>query len=368
MNEMDLLEQFCAAVPAPEGARLSHARSALLATAAAPVPASMRTRWTRPRRLATLAFAATATAAVLVLTLATPFGGSLTPPASAATLLQRAAKAALSQPAATAGQYIYTEVTGPGDTPLSGSAVVQTWQSVDGTRPGVVESRGTCGPLPTAQAGELPGQTPPAPPSSAPATPARTEPSLLPPQPSHCAAIIRGSAGSPPASTYAGLQTLPADPAALLRYLDEHYHAMQAPGQTLSTATREYLAISDILENLGVLPGRLEAAMFQALQQLPGMTLIPHVTDYAGRTGTAAAWRNGGFEFEMIFNPDTYQFMGQQEVALPGNHGGYGAGARVWGMALLASGVTSTVPSVPRTTQYCALLWQDFAAGLPVGC
>ena len=365
MNEMDLLEQFCAAVPAPEPARLSRARAALLTRTTPATLARPRTRWNRPRGLAVLAAAATATAAALVLTLATPIGSKLTSPADAATLLQRAATAALNQPAATAGQYIYTEVTGPGD--ATAGAVVKTWQSVDGTRPGVVESQGICGPLGTAQAGQLPGETAPTPPPNAPLTQA-SKATTPPPAPAHCAAIIKGTSGSPAASTYAGLATLPTDPAALLRYLDEHYQPMLGPGAALSPATREYLAMSDILENLGVLPGRLEAAMFQALQRLPGITLVPHVTDYAGRPGTAAAWTNDGFSFELIFNPATFQFMGQQELALPGNHLGYAAGARVWGMSLLASGVTSTVPSVPETTQFCALLWQDFAAGLPAGC
>jgi hypothetical protein len=79
-----------------------------------------------------------------------------------------------------------------------------------------------------------------------------------------------------------------------------------------------------------VLPGALESAMFQALQQLPGLTVVRDVTDYAGRTGIATAWVNDNWEFELI------------------------------------SGITpQALASVRTSTQYLTLLWQDFAARLP---
>jgi hypothetical protein len=110
-------------------------------------------------------------------------------------------------------------------------------------------------------------------------------PASLPARSASCNATIGGTPTSPPASTYQGLETLPTDPGALLSYLAAHYRPMLFPGQTMSRAAREYEAIGDILENLGVLPGTLESAMFQALQQLPGMTVVQDVTDYAGRHG-----------------------------------------------------------------------------------
>lgn len=165
--------------------------------------------------------------------------------------------------------------------------------------------------------------------------------------------------------TYAGLKTLPASPAALLAYLNAHFQWPIATGMTVDSAAREYMAISTILENLGILPGALESAMFRALAELPGMTVVPHVTDYAGRTGTAVGWSNDGDRYELIFNPSTYQFMGQQEVAEPGNPDGTPAGQVVSGMAVLATGVTSTAPATSRNTAFYPLLWQDFAAGQP---
>lgn len=89
------------------------------------------------------------------------------------------------------------------------------------------------------------------------------------------------------------------------------------------------------------------------------------LTDYAGRTGTAVAWSNDSYLFELIFNPSTYQFMGQQEVAEPGNRAGTPAGQVVWGMALLAAYVTDTAPAVSRSTEFYPILWQDFAPGVP---
>jgi hypothetical protein len=280
-------------------------------------------------------------------------------------VLQRAATTALAQPVAGPGLYIYTVVTGPGSVigpygrPVTERAVVQTWQSVDGTQAGAIESRNTCGPLNTAQFGLIPGVTPSPPPSSEPTL--KASPFRPKPTPTHCSATILPTSWSPPASTYAGLKTLPTSPSALLAYLNTHYQQIFPPGWMVSNAAREYLAISSILENLGVLPGALESAMFRALAELPGMSVVPNVTDYAGRSGTAVAWSNGGYRFELIFNPSTYQFMGQQEVAEQGST----AGLVVWGMALLASSVTNSVPAVSRSTEFYPILWQDFAPGLP---
>jgi hypothetical protein len=41
------------------------------------------------------------------------------------------------------------------------------------------------------------------------------------------------------------------------------------------------------------------------------------------------------------------------------------AGHVLSGMAMPATFVTSSVPPVPRSTEFCPLLWQDFACGLP---
>lgn len=286
----------------------------------------------------------------------------------ATNLIARAATTALTQPVAGPGQYIYTEVTGPAGVILADGrpgiepAVVQTWQSVDGTKAGAIEGHNACGPLGYAQFGLLPGETLSPPPSGPPLKTPRFTPK---PTPATCSATILPASWSPPASTYAGLKTLPASPAALLAYLNAHFQWPIATGMTVDSAAREYMAISTILENLGILPGALESAMFRALAELPGMTVVPHVTDYAGRTGTAVGWSNDGDRYELIFNPSTYQFMGQQEVAEPGNPDGTPAGQVVSGMAVLATGVTSTAPATSRNTAFYPLLWQDFAAGQP---
>lgn len=367
MNEMKLVEEFCAAVPPPPPDRLAEARARVTAAAGA------RRRGPRitPVRLAWTGALTVVSAAALVVGLGIPFGGSLAPSADAAQMLQRAAATALTQPVAGPGQYIYTEVTGPGNViladglPSTEPAVVKTWQSVDGTKAGAIESQNACGPLGRLQFGLLPGEALHPRPSSGPPLKASTSTGKPTPTPTSCSATILPTSWSPPASTYDGLKTLPTSPSALLAYLNAHYQALHPRWLTLSSATREYLAISDILEYLGVLPGALESAMFRALAQLPGMSVVPHVTDYAGRTGTAVAWSNDSYLFELIFNPSTYQFMGQQEVAEPGNRAGTPAGQVVWGMALLAAYVTDTAPAVSRSTEFYPILWQDFAPGVP---
>jgi hypothetical protein len=377
MDEIKLVENFCAAVPPPSAQRLDPARARVMAAAGRvpPEAAPGGRRWSWRARPATLAWTgavgalAAGTAVALTIGLVIAPRGSVAPPSDAAQVLDRAATTALTQPVASPGQYIYTEVIGPAAVILPDgrpgikTAVVRTWQSVDGTRAGAIEGHNTCGPLNTLQFGLLPGVTLSPPPSSEPTLkPARFRPK---PTPATCSATILPATWSPPASTYAGLETLPTTPAALLAYLNAHFQWLTATGMTVTSADREYMAISSILENLGVLPGALESAMFRALAELPGMTVVPGVADYAGRTGTAVAWSNGGDRFELIFNPSTYQFMGQQEVAESGNSRGTPAGQVIGGMALLASGVTGTVPAVSGGTTFYPVLWQDFAPGVP---
>jgi hypothetical protein len=379
MNEMKLLEEFCAAVPPPSAERLGPARARLLAAAGLvppdTAPGARRRLWrVTPARLVWTGALAVVTAAVLIAALGLTSGhgpavgaagGPAAPSADAARVLYRAATTALTQPVPGPGQYIYTEVTGPASVilpdgrPGTKRAVVATWQSVDGTKAGAIEGQNSCHPLNQGQAGLLPGVTLSPPPSSEPTLSAGKPANFKPrPTPARCSATILPATWSPPGSTYAGLKTLPTSPAALLAYLNAHFQWLTATGMTVTSADREYMAISTILENLGVLPRALEAAMFRALAEFPGMTVVPDVTDYADRSGIAVAWPNGDYRFELIFNSSTYQFMGQQEVAEP-------TGQVVSAMALLASGVTSTIPAVSRGISFLPILWQDFASGLP---
>ncbi len=126
MNEMKQLEDFCAAVPPPDAARLARTRARVLSTAADPTRAGagrgrLGARITLPRLALTGGLAAVAAAAVAI-ALVSPAGpGAGTGPGTgpggglrldAAVVLHRAAAAALTAPAAGRGQFLYIVVHG----------------------------------------------------------------------------------------------------------------------------------------------------------------------------------------------------------------------------------------------------------------
>jgi hypothetical protein len=55
--------------------------------------------------------------------------------------------------------------------------------------------------------------------------------------------------------------------------------------------------------------------LYRAAALIPGVKVIPHVTNALGQPGIAVAWGNGEAvdSHEWIFNPVTYQFIGEQD-------------------------------------------------------
>ena len=344
MNEMELLEDFCAVVPPPEHDRLRGLRATMLAG-----EQSARTRRTRgrgwaarlqltPIRLASSAVLAAGTAAILVLALASgsparPVG----PPASAAQLLQLAAAAALTQPVPAGNQFIYTEAAGPaailygsGSHVTNGPRVTETqqkWASVDNSKPGAMAMTKPCALL---MVGGQPGP---------PLTYAACHPT-----------IGAGSDFESGLRNYVAWEKLPTDPAALLNYIKNHYapgyaqaaHAWtpppQAPGSPFPIAEPQWdwMQLSVDIALTGVLPPQVGAALFKALALLPGVYLVQHVTDYAAKPGIAVAMKYGGNQVnEVIFDPGSYKFIGTQSVI--GNQVGQA-------YALVRTAIVNTAP------------------------
>jgi len=386
MNEMKLLEAFCASVAKPSAQWQDCTRARLLSTAAAPPGLIARGRGrtkdrarplTRLRHAVTchprtaLTAAAAATAAAVVFGAGIAFGGSsLAPPANAAELLQRAAATALTVPVAHAGQYIYTEAVGakqqpppvpPQITKPKGKPAItqypakpgpivketeQMWASVDGSKPGVLDMTAPCGPLWSSGAPVRPTYG---------ACHAGIEPLGRP----------DSSYASPYAGlgTYAALEKLPANPTALLEYIQKYYAtsyaqqiaAQQAAGGPVtagSMANWDFTWMRSTLDFVAVLPPRLGAALFQALARIPGIYLIPHVTDYASRPGMAVAMTIYGQRQELIFDPDTYQYLGSQTVLTQPLPGLWPAGTIIQAIALLKTAVVNTAPKLSTGTVY----------------
>ncbi|MFC6881665.1 MULTISPECIES: CU044_5270 family protein [Actinomadura] len=131
----------------------------------------------------------------------------------------------------------------------------------------------------------------------------------------------KGSGG--PAATMVGggplynlgnYHTLPTDPDALLRRLQNSRY----PNQVGETGPEDvFEMMSHILDDPS--PPKLRAAVFRALPKLRGVRLRHDVADAAGRRGEAFAFVDGlGERVSIILEPRTYRYLGtRQEVARP---------------------------------------------------
>jgi hypothetical protein len=111
--------------------------------------------------------------------------------------------------------------------------------------------------------------------------------------------------------TYAGLKSLPRSPATLDRYL------ARLPLRGWGPAPRREFDIISALLFAYVMPPALTAELYQALGDIPGVTVDRHAVDVAGRDGigfqiTTRTQNAAGVVVQLILNPKTYEVMGQQ--------------------------------------------------------
>lgn len=319
MTELDLLKEMCDSVPPQREQARARARSRLLAAAGSAAPTAARRR---PRARGWLAVAGSAVSVVVVVAavlagdLMTDGHGDRGQPVSAAELLRLAA-AAPAPPAPRPDQFIYVKSTVlalvytspqmPAAGPSHGSIRVtmrgrlarftlESWTSVNGTRDGLVRER-------PCEVDWLPVHNQSVPGSkfaaceysvSWAAPPRQTRPTPNPP------------------GSYGWEARLPTSRAGLTRYLE----GLKAPPGT-PAAQRIWRGIYYLLsQDSKLLPASLRTAVYELAASLPGVRLIPGVADAAGRTGDAIALDSGGFRQELIFQPQTYQLLGIQEILL----------------------------------------------------
>ncbi|GAA4487729.1 hypothetical protein GCM10023191_016050 [Actinoallomurus oryzae] len=114
-----------------------------------------------------------------------------------------------------------------------------------------------------------------------------------------------------PPQSYASVAKLPVEPEALLRWVRSHRPA--------TDRTTDFWALSRILQD-GVLPPRLKATIFQAMKELPGVTVRKGVTDLRGRAAiavvgqTSAAMGGVRLNEEVLLDPIAYTYRGEQTV------------------------------------------------------
>jgi hypothetical protein len=324
VNDLDELRQLRAEIPYPERSRLTPGRSRLLSAANQATRATTRPRYARGRRgtiLLPAAAAATAAAAVIGY-LVVPHGGPAAskPPSAAvkptapgkaapvqsagthATLDARRvldkASAVLARAAAAAepdpGQWIYARTV---DYEFGqGSTFSENWITFDGSQSAYNQD------------GQLIVH-------SSPATGATAGGPL--------AAFW---ANSTPKTAYDALASLPQDPQKLLTVIDKAAAKVGAEnlaagnpvgGLDATTPTgREWDYLTLLLWNAagGVgAPPKAEAAAYQALALLPGVTVQQGIKDAAGVNAIAVSV-DGGYS-QLLLDPVSYQVLGLRQLS-----------------------------------------------------
>jgi hypothetical protein len=55
------------------------------------------------------------------------------------------------------------------------------------------------------------------------------------------------------------------------------------------------------------------------MAQTPGFKLVRHAVDALGRSGVGIAWHDAGLTMVIIFNPQTYGYMGESMLRAGGH-------------------------------------------------
>lgn len=294
MNELELLQQWRAEIPAPDPARLAAGRERLLAVIAA-APAARRKH--RPRLVNRRPAFGLVAAAVAVVAIALVLGGAVrdsTPRAKlAAEILQRAAvvrgERATSVPSR--HQWIYQVFV---DRTLGQTQRSVSWERFDGRRTASFVN------------GRLV---------------VYREKSVRTPRGNPLRAYV---ADPTPLTSYAALASLPADPRRLLAQVDRairHDPGYDPNGlptldvvPTRTAAQREFHFITQLLwqdTQSGLVRGG--GSVFRALATLPGVVAQRGITDALGRAAVGIS--DDGGAFQLLLSPRTYQVLGFRSVS-----------------------------------------------------
>ncbi|MGW4995899.1 CU044_5270 family protein [Streptomyces mirabilis] len=111
-------------------------------------------------------------------------------------------------------------------------------------------------------------------------------------------------------ASYDYLKTLPTDPDALLEKIYK-----ETEGQGNSPDQEAFATVGDLLDE-ELVPAKLSAALYRAAAKIPGVMVVKHAKDAAGREGIALAHvdQKGGDRTEWIFDPKTYAYLGSRAV------------------------------------------------------
>lgn len=117
--------------------------------------------------------------------------------------------------------------------------------------------------------------------------------------------------GGMPPTNYATVAALPTDPDALLAWMYGH---MGDPGEKRDVTA--YRLLGSLLNN-NLVPPAQEAAVYQAMAKIPGVTVNPDAVDVAGRPALAVgSVEDGWVGHEILLDRTTYTYLGERAVAI----------------------------------------------------
>lgn len=123
---------------------------------------------------------------------------------------------------------------------------------------------------------------------------------------------IEGDSDPEPSDqNYDNLKKLPTDPDKMLAWLYQHKE-----GEGRSDADLAFdLAVQLLIES--VMPPKTSAALYRAMAKIPGVVLVKDSVDAVGRHGTAVGFvRGDASRHDMIFDPKTWELLGERDVVL----------------------------------------------------
>jgi hypothetical protein len=274
MNELDMLSQLAEETQLATPQELSRARARLLDAIASERSKGRHRRaptvWKNRRfggAMAAIALTGAAAAAIVIVTQRPPAAERpVSPPAghlTASQVLVRAAFVALHTNAGPPrpNQFVYTKVQ------ASGGGITQSWLSVDGARDSIVGSVTVAG------------------------------------------CVDGGSRSCTPVRAY--LPQMPTQPGNMLAYLERTQGVR--PGNLNDLAK----TAGTMLDSDYLLPAQ-QAALYRFLARTPGIRLVRHTVDAAGRPGVGVRWTFGGGAAMLIFDSRTLRYLG---MATEGSHG-----------------------------------------------